>query len=158
MPGVPARDEDLTALVEGDLQGDVGGGSEAVEREDAAFGQGAALEGAVADDPGAEEGRGVDVVEGFGDFVGEGFGDDGVFGVAAVGVVAGVAGGFAEVFLAARAVIAFAAGMAQPCYAYMLACGEGAVAFAEVQLPGRKRLPAAAVMAGQKLRLGDVLT
>lgn len=38
-----------------------------------------------------------------------------------------------------------------------VACGEGAVAFAEVQLPGRKRLPAAAVMAGQKLRVGDVL-
>ena len=39
-----------------------------------------------------------------------------------------------------------------------VACGEGAVAFAEVPLPGRKRLPAAAVMAGQKLRVGDVLT
>jgi len=39
-----------------------------------------------------------------------------------------------------------------------VACGEGAVAFAEAQLPGRKRLPAAAVMAGQKLRVGDVLT
>jgi len=40
----------------------------------------------------------------------------------------------------------------------LVACGEGAVAFAEVQLPGRKRLPAAAVLAGQKLRVGDVLT
>lgn len=40
----------------------------------------------------------------------------------------------------------------------VVACGDGAVAFAEVQLPGRKRLAAAAVMAGQKLRTGDVLT
>lgn len=39
-----------------------------------------------------------------------------------------------------------------------VACGEGAVAFAEAQLPGRKRLPAAAVLAGQKLRVGDILT
>jgi len=39
----------------------------------------------------------------------------------------------------------------------IVACGEGAVAFAEVQLPGRRRLPAAAVLAGQKLRVGDVL-
>lgn len=38
-----------------------------------------------------------------------------------------------------------------------VACGEGAVSFAEAQLPGRKRLPAAAVLAGQKLRVGDVL-
>ncbi len=38
-----------------------------------------------------------------------------------------------------------------------VACGQEAVSFAEVQLPGRKRLPAAAVMAGRKLRIGDVL-
>jgi methionyl-tRNA formyltransferase len=31
----------------------------------------------------------------------------------------------------------------------IVACGDGSVSFAEVQLPGRKRLPAAAVLAGQ---------
>jgi methionyl-tRNA formyltransferase len=40
-----------------------------------------------------------------------------------------------------------------------VACGEGAVAFAELQLPGRKRLPAAAVIAGRPIppgtRFGD---
>ncbi len=39
-----------------------------------------------------------------------------------------------------------------------VACGEDAVAFAELQLPGRKRLAAAAVLAGRKLQIGDVLT
>jgi methionyl-tRNA formyltransferase len=43
-------------------------------------------------------------------------------------------------------------------YGLRVACGDGAVAFAQVQLPGRKRLPAAAVLAGQKLQVGDVLT
>jgi methionyl-tRNA formyltransferase len=38
-----------------------------------------------------------------------------------------------------------------------IACSEGAVVFAELQLPGRKRLPAAAVLAGQALPLGTVL-
>ena len=39
----------------------------------------------------------------------------------------------------------------------VVACGEGAVAFAELQLPGRKRLPAAAVLAGRPIPVGSVL-
>jgi methionyl-tRNA formyltransferase len=39
----------------------------------------------------------------------------------------------------------------------VVACGAGAVAFAELQLPGRRRLPAAAVVAGRGLALGDLL-
>lgn len=39
-----------------------------------------------------------------------------------------------------------------------VACGEGALAFAELQLPGRKRLPAAAVLAGRPLIAGARLT
>ena len=39
----------------------------------------------------------------------------------------------------------------------VIACGEGAVAFAEAQLPGRKRLPAKALMAGRALADGDLL-
>jgi methionyl-tRNA formyltransferase len=38
-----------------------------------------------------------------------------------------------------------------------IACGEGAVAFAELQLPGRKRLPAAAVLAGRPIAPGTRL-
>jgi methionyl-tRNA formyltransferase len=38
-----------------------------------------------------------------------------------------------------------------------IACGEGAVAFAELQLPGRKRLPAAAVLAGRPITPGTRL-
>ncbi|MEA2698802.1 MAG: methionyl-tRNA formyltransferase [Myxococcales bacterium] len=39
----------------------------------------------------------------------------------------------------------------------VVACGDGAVAFAELQMPGRKRLPAAAVLAGHALPAGTVL-
>jgi methionyl-tRNA formyltransferase len=38
-----------------------------------------------------------------------------------------------------------------------VACGGGAVAFAELQLPGRKRLPAAAVLAGHPIPVGTRL-
>jgi methionyl-tRNA formyltransferase len=38
-----------------------------------------------------------------------------------------------------------------------IACGGGAVAFAELQLPGRKRLPAAAVLAGNPIPRGTRL-
>jgi methionyl-tRNA formyltransferase len=40
----------------------------------------------------------------------------------------------------------------------VVACGAGAVAFAELQLPGRKRMPAAAVLAGRPIPAGTVLT
>jgi len=43
-------------------------------------------------------------------------------------------------------------------HGYMVACGEGSVSFAELQLPGRKRLPAQAVLAGRSLKPGDRLT
>ena len=36
----------------------------------------------------------------------------------------------------------------------VVACGEGAVAFAELQLPGRKRLPARAAAAGRAISVG----
>jgi methionyl-tRNA formyltransferase len=38
-----------------------------------------------------------------------------------------------------------------------IACGDGAIAFAELQLPGRKRLPAAAVLAGRPIPVGTRL-
>jgi len=39
----------------------------------------------------------------------------------------------------------------------VVACGEGAVAFGELQLPGRKRMPAAAVLAGHPISPGTTL-
>ena len=38
-----------------------------------------------------------------------------------------------------------------------IACADGAVAFAELQFPGRKRLPAAAVLAGRPIPVGTVV-
>jgi len=38
-----------------------------------------------------------------------------------------------------------------------VACAEGAVAFTELQLPGRRRMPAAAVLAGRRIPAGTVL-
>jgi methionyl-tRNA formyltransferase len=40
----------------------------------------------------------------------------------------------------------------------LVACGAGAITFAELQLPGRKRLPAAAVLAGRPIPAGTRLT
>ena len=39
----------------------------------------------------------------------------------------------------------------------LIACGQGAVAFAEAQLPGRKRLPMAALVAGRPIARGTTL-
>jgi methionyl-tRNA formyltransferase len=39
-----------------------------------------------------------------------------------------------------------------------VACGEGAVAFAELQMPGRKRIPAAALLAGHPIPAGTRFT
>ena len=39
-----------------------------------------------------------------------------------------------------------------------VACGEGAVVIAELQLPGKKRMPAAQLVNGRALAVGDVLT
>jgi methionyl-tRNA formyltransferase len=39
----------------------------------------------------------------------------------------------------------------------VVACGDGAVAFGQLQLPGRKRLPAAAVLAGHPIPVGTTL-
>jgi methionyl-tRNA formyltransferase len=38
-----------------------------------------------------------------------------------------------------------------------VACGDGAVAFAEIQLPGRKRMPARALLAGHPIHPGTIL-
>ena len=40
----------------------------------------------------------------------------------------------------------------------VVACGDGAVAFAELQLPGRKRMSARALLVGRPIPPGTVLT
>jgi len=40
----------------------------------------------------------------------------------------------------------------------VIACAEGAIAFDELQLPGRKRLPAGSVLLGRPIATGTVLT
>ena len=38
-----------------------------------------------------------------------------------------------------------------------IACGTGVIAFSEIQLPGRKRMPAKALLAGHPIPAGTVL-
>ncbi len=75
----------------------MGGTAEAVDAQSAALGQVGEAQGAVPDDPGAEERRGGDVVESLGDEVGVGLVDENEFGVAAVEVPTGEARSEAEV-------------------------------------------------------------
>ncbi len=85
------------ALVEGDLGGQVRGGAEAVDAEPSPLGQAGPAQGPVADDPGAEQRRGVVVGDRRRDAVGEALVDDGQLGEAAVGVPPGEGGRGAEV-------------------------------------------------------------
>ena len=120
---------DALALVAGDLRDDVGGGAEAIEAERLAV-AGHAV-GAVADEAGAEQrgGFGVAVflrqVEAIAPV-----GDD-VFGIAAVDVAAGEVRRVAEVLHARQAVVAVAAGPAEPGHADARPHGEVADAAAQ---------------------------
>ena len=38
-----------------------------------------------------------------------------------------------------------------------IACGTGVIAFSEIQLPGRKRMPAQALLAGHPIPAGTIL-
>src|SRR6185369_15814933 len=88
---------DALAAVARDLDRDVGRGAEPVETE--TLGVTRQAQGAIADQSGAEQRRGVDV---------------GVLGIAAVDLIAGEAGAHAQVLAAADAVAAFPAGPAEP--------------------------------------------
>jgi len=47
--------------------------------------------------------------------------------------------------------------LGQVSHGLAVACGQGAIVFAEMQLPGRKRMPAAAVLAGHAIPPGTRL-
>src|SRR5205085_4547202 len=104
--------EDAPALVARHLRHDVRGGAEAVEAK--AFRVAREAKRPVADQPGAEERRGLDVRVSLRDREAEARVGDRVLGVAAVEVVAGEARSVAEVLPAAQAVAALAARPAEP--------------------------------------------
>jgi hypothetical protein len=97
-----------------DLEDHVARRSEAVEAEPAAAGDLAPAQRPVADDPGAQERGGVEVGEDLRDRIGEGLRDQRHLGVAPVGVVARVAGGFAQVLRPRLAEDTGSAGLAEP--------------------------------------------
>ena len=115
-----AREREHPApLVAGDLADDVRRGAEAVEAE--ALGVAGHPQGAVADEPRAQQRRGLEVRVAVGDREAEALVGDRVLGEAAVEVAAGEARAVAQVLAARAAVAARAAGPAQPRHADALA-------------------------------------
>jgi hypothetical protein len=115
LPGLVGRTRErecAAALVAGDLEHDVCGGSEAVQAERVSVA--CEAKRAVADQPGAEERRRLLVPIAVWDREAEALVRDGVLGEAAVQVVAGEASPLAEVLAARTAVAARAARPAEP--------------------------------------------
>ena len=108
----PHEAEHPPPLVPRDLDDDVRGGAEAVEAEP--FGIAGEAQRAVADQPGAEERRRLQVVVGVGKREAVALVGDDPLRVAAVEVVAGEAGRLAEVLAAGEAVAAGAVRPAEP--------------------------------------------
>ena len=104
--------EHLAPLGHGDLRDEVRGGAEAVEAERARLRRHRV--GAIADEPGAQEGCRVQVVVGIRKGEAEALVGHRVAGITAVAVIAGEDGVVAEVLVARRAVAAMPAGAAQP--------------------------------------------
>ena len=111
----PDEAEHAPSLVPRDLDDDVGGGAEAVEPEP--FGVAGQAERAVADEPGAEERRGLQVVVLLRDREAVALVGHDPLRVAAVEVVAREAGRLAEVLAAREAVAADAVRPAEPRHA-----------------------------------------
>ncbi len=108
----PGEGEDLAALMARDLGDDMGGGAEAVDADPLGFASDA--QGAVADQPGAQQWRRRDIAERWVDREAIALVGDRQFGIPAVDLVAGKAGAVAQILAAAAAVIADAAGPAEP--------------------------------------------
>ena len=108
----PGEREDAPALVRGDLADDVGRGAEAVEAEPLRVA--AEPQRPVADQPGAQQRRRLEVRVALRDREAVALVGDRQLRVAAVELVAGEAGPLAEVLAAGAAVAALAAGPAEP--------------------------------------------
>ena len=102
------------ALEQRDLRSDVRRRTEPVDAEPPAAWQARSSKRSIPDDPGAEQRRGVLVVEPVGQRVRVALVDDGPFGVAAVVVPSREPGRDAQVLVAAHAEATHAAGVAQP--------------------------------------------
>src|SRR5262249_35667562 len=98
----------------GDLDDDMGGGSEAVEPEPAPVKELRAPKRPVSDNPGAQERGRLGIREATGNRIGEGLGHDHELRVPAVRVVPGVFGRLAEVLRAGPAESADPAGLSKP--------------------------------------------
>ena len=112
--GAPRHHMHLGTLRQRDLRGDVCAAAEPVDAQPSAGGQVGPQQRAIADDAGAQQRRQLDVGVPRWQRVRESGWDRGEFGVAAVGVPAGVARLRAEILLAAHTELALPAGMAQP--------------------------------------------
>ena len=104
----------LGTLRQRDLRGDVRTAAEPVDAQPSAGGQLGPHQRAIADDAGAQQRRQLDVGVSRRQPVRESGWDGGEFGVAAVGVPAGVAGLGTEILLPAHTELALPAGMPQP--------------------------------------------
>jgi hypothetical protein len=113
-PG-PGEGEDLPALVARHLRDDVGGRAKAVNADSPTLASEA--QGAVADQPGAQQRRGRDIIEFGRDRETVALVGDGQLGIAAIDLVAGETGPVAQIFAAAAAVLADTAGPAEPWHA-----------------------------------------
>ena len=103
------------------LDGDMGGASEAVEAKPLPGANFAEPQRAVANHARAKQRRSSGVRKGGRKRVGKVLGDDGVFGVAAIGVIAGEARRVAQIFLAATAKFASSARPIEPRHAHSVA-------------------------------------
>ena len=154
----PGEGEDALALVAGDLRHDVRRGAEAVDAE--GLGRARHAMRAVADQPGAEERRGIGIAVAVRDAEAVAVvGEDEVL-VAAVEMAAGEARVVAEILLAGMAEAAAAAGAAEPGNADPLADGEamGAVAhprhLADDLVPRDHRMAAHRQLAVDEVEVG----
>src|SRR5438105_2665668 len=104
MAGVASRHIDRASHVQRNLYGDVRGGAKAEQADSGSLANVGALQGAVADDPGAKQRRGRDRLEGIGYRIREIFVNRRELGISAIFVVAGESGAGAKIFVARFAV------------------------------------------------------
>jgi hypothetical protein len=104
-----------------ELDHDVRARSEAKNSQLASFGKLTSRQGSIADDAGAQQGRGLGIAEFFGDEICELFWDNGELGISTVGVIAREPRRFAQVFAACPAERTSAARVSQPGHSDALA-------------------------------------
>ncbi len=129
----PRNDEDFVPARERQLDHDVRRAAEADQQQPSFLGHFRALQCAEADQAAAEQRRDGFIAQVIGQFIREILRDGGVFGVAAIGVVAGVARGGAKIFASAPAENTSAIHLPQPGDADALADLQSLHAVAELR-------------------------